>query len=83
MGVDLRGVGPAHKEEREEMNRKRWMRHIAKAIRQSGGRHLRNDDSIATALDDLERGGYAVPDPRGASLGWGWSLTAKGGGAGG
>ena len=49
------------------------MRRVAKVIRQSRGIHLRNDDAIAKALDDLERRGYAVPDERG-----GWRLLPAG-----
>ena len=46
------------------------MRRVAKVIRQSRGLHLRLDDTICTALDDLERLGYAAPDPRGSWYGW-------------
>ena len=49
------------------------MRRVAKAIHQSRGVHLRLDDSILTALDDLERRGYAAPDEEGA-----WVLLPAG-----
>ena len=53
------------------------MRRVAKVIRQSRGVHLRADSTIATALDDLERGGYAVPDAREGGF-YGWKLTPAG-----
>ena len=49
------------------------MRRVAKVIGQSRGVHLRLDDSVLTALDDLERLGYSAPDEEG-----GWVLTAAG-----
>ena len=45
---------------------------VAKVIRQSGGLHLRVDTAILTALDDLERGGYAEP------VGGRWRLLPAG-----